>query len=122
MRSGVVEADETFQVVVGEQRVGFGFLFEDNLQQDTAGYVFLAFLINHDEWYLGQHQVTDLLQGDVLAFLGIVQATIGIFLDDSGLNFFTHFVFPAWTGCAKCNLFFPGHSSHQVKLVVGAHA
>ena len=122
MRSGIVEADKSLQVIVGKQRVGFGFLFEDNLQQDTAGYVCLAFLLNYNERRLGQHQVTDLLQGDVLAFLGIVEATIGVLLDDSGIDLFAHFAFPAWIGSGKCNLFFPGHSPHQVKLVVGTHA
>ena len=35
VRAGMVVADETFQIVVREQRIGSGFLLQDDLQQES---------------------------------------------------------------------------------------
>jgi hypothetical protein len=88
--AGVIIAYEALQIVIGKQWVGFRFLLEDYLQQDTARDFGFAFLVDNNERNFLKHQLAYLLQRDVLAFFSVVQSSVRILLDYSGLFLFAH--------------------------------
>ena len=57
------------------------FLFADDLQQDSAGDIFAGLLVDDDEIDFLEHQTPDISQGDVTAFLRVVQPAIRVLLE-----------------------------------------
>ncbi len=83
-----IETDDLRQHVAGEHRRAAGLFFQDDLQQDAAGQVFVGLGIDHIEFFIIEHQLLDVRQGDVGAGLGIVQTAIGIFFNQAVSIFF----------------------------------
>ena len=94
-----VEADHLRQHLLGKQWCAAGFLIEDDLQQDAAGEVFLRLGVLHLEALAIQDQLLDVGQRDVGAGLRVVEATVGVFLDQPGRG--GHRVLHCWMGCRR---------------------
>ena len=77
-----VEADDVGQNLLCKQRDTGSFLFQDNLQQNTAGQIITRFGIQHHKGLRVHHQIFDLCQCDVGRGIGVVKPAIGIFFDN----------------------------------------
>ena len=78
-----IKPDHLGKHFTGEKWRPSGFLFENDLQQDTACEVLTALCVfNHDP-IARQNQLFNITKGDVTTCLSIVKATIGILLNQS---------------------------------------
>src|SRR5690554_4757787 len=79
-----VEADDLRQQLGREHRLPGRFVLGDDLQQDRAGQVFAALGVADLELLTVHDQLADVLDRDVARNLGVVQAAVGVLLDDPG--------------------------------------
>ena len=83
LRGIAVTANHVGEHFAGEQRLRGAFLFENDLQQDAAGDVFVGLGVENFEGNVAEHQVFHFGQRDVRAGVGIVQTAVGVFFDDA---------------------------------------
>ena len=79
-----VETDDLRQESRGEDRLSVLFVLGDDLQQHRAGQVLVGLGVADFEGLAGQHQLPHFLQRDVAGDAGVVETTVGVFLDDPG--------------------------------------
>ena len=90
-----VEADHLGQQVAGEHRSAASLFFEDDLQQDVAGEVFAGLGVDDLETAVLEHELLHVGERDVGAGLRVVEAPVGVFLDQA--NLIGHFLIsPRW--------------------------
>ena len=76
-----VKTNDLSQRRTREHRLAVGFFFQNNLEQDTAGQVFIGFGVNHNEIFVAEHKLLHIGHRDVRTGLSIVEAAIRIFLN-----------------------------------------
>jgi hypothetical protein len=77
-----IKSDELAQKLDGQKMLPFVFLVEDDLRQNRAGDVFAAARIAHFEIYSVPDHLREMFQRDIARTLGVVEPTVGVFLDD----------------------------------------
>jgi hypothetical protein len=82
-----VAADQRLEQRGREDRPPELLLVGDDLQQDQPCDVLVGLVLDHLHAHAGDHQVADVVQGDVAALRGVVQAPVCVLLDES---FFAH--------------------------------
>ncbi len=82
-RAGPVSPDDMRQEGFAHNRVALLFLLADDLQQDRTRNLGAGFLVEDRKVDLTDNQVADITQRDVPAFFGVVESTIGVFLDNA---------------------------------------
>ena len=83
LHGAAVKADDLGQHIGSEQGLAPGLLLQHDLHQHRAGEVVAAVGVPHPQAHPGQHQLAHVRQGDVTARLGVVEAAIGVLLDQS---------------------------------------
>src|SRR5690606_39767063 len=78
-----VEADDLAEQLRGQHRLAVLFLLGDDLQQHLAGEVVAGLGVAHLEVLAVDDQLSHVLDRDVAGDLGVVEATVRIFLDDA---------------------------------------
>ena len=84
LQGAAVEADDLGQHGGAEQGLAPGFLLQHDLEQDGAGDVRVIGGIDDAQRDAVHHQVAHVGDGDVTADFRVVEATVGVFLDDPG--------------------------------------
>jgi len=78
-----VETNHFGKHLGGKQRLTTGFLFDDYLQQNTAGKIFFRIRLNHAEFAAAQHKLTNVGQCYIAAELRVIESAIWVLFDDS---------------------------------------
>jgi len=78
-----VATDHSCEKILAHNCFAVMLLIADYLQQNRPGDVSSALLVDDDELGLVQDQVLDIGESDVATFRGVVQASVGVFLDGS---------------------------------------
>ena len=79
-----VNADYLRQKTLGQDGLTILFLLADYLQKHAASDIRICFLVDDGEIHAIEYQAPDVGQRDVAAFVSVVQAPVGILLNDSG--------------------------------------
>ena len=79
-----INADYLRQKTFGQDGLTVLFLLADYLQKDAASDICICFLVDDGEIHAIEYEASDIGQRDVAAFFSVVQAPVGILLDDSG--------------------------------------
>ena len=77
-----IEADELAQEADRQQVLALAFLLDDDLGQDRAGQVLPGLGVVHHEFVAGLHHLGEVVERHVGAGRGVVEAPVGVFLDD----------------------------------------
>ena len=82
----VIEADDAAQKADGQQVLPLGFLFDNDLGEHLMGDVLARLGIAHDELRPALDHLAEMIEGDVTAGRGVVEAAIGVFFYSYGLG------------------------------------
>jgi len=77
-----VELDQLAQEGDRKEELALVFLFEDDLRQNRPRDVLAGLGIGHDEILAGPHHLREIFQRYIRARARVIEATIGVFLDD----------------------------------------
>src|SRR3546814_1627005 len=81
-----VQADDLAQQLGRQHRLPVLFMLGDDLQQHLPGQVIAALGVADLEVLAVDDQLADILDGDVAGDVGVVEATVRVFLDDARLG------------------------------------
>ena len=84
LQGAAVEADDLGQHGRAEQGLAAGLLLQHDLEQDGAGNVRIIGGIDDTQWDALHHQGAHVGNGDVPTYFRVIEATVGVFLDDPG--------------------------------------
>lgn len=78
-----IEADHVGERGFTKHGHAAAFFFQNDLEQDGAGEVFIRFRIAYSECFAIDDQLLDFSERDVGGADGVIQAAIGVFFDDA---------------------------------------